>query len=299
MCPICKSDHFCLVGLPEIDPKISALLKISYQIVKCSKCYFYYLQPQLKLSKAEFEFLYNESYFYPMSQFYEAIRQRDRYSRFNKIEKLSNWKIETYLDIGCGEGFSLIEANKRGWKAYGVDIYDNRIEEAINVTENFILSDLIGAKFPSNFFDIIYIDSVLEHITNPYEYLLEIKRILTHNGLVYIGVPNEDCFFNDIKKILYKLSGKSYISNKLKPFKSPYHIGGFNKKSLPLAIENADFNIVNIRNFAGRLNFLNPRLFSRDFWIGLVLIPVNIISFIIRREEYLEVYINKTKVNET
>ena len=293
MCPLCKSSNFNLIGNPVVDSELKTLVKKEFKVVKCNDCSFYFLEPELDLTSAEFKILYNESYFTPMSSLYEIIRQRSREKRLDKIQIYCETEIINFLDVGCGEGFTLIEANRRGWKTIGVDIFDNRVEETKKIIDKFVLGDLISAKFSANYFDIIYIDSVMEHITNPFEYLIEMKRILKPGGIAYIGVPNEDCFFHDLKKFKNNLSAKKMISSRLKPFRSPYHIGGFNKKSLRKAIANSGFELIKLRNFAGRLNFLNPKPFSREFWIAIALLPVNLIAFILRREEYLEAYIRK------
>ena len=296
MCPLCKSSNFNLIGIPEVDAKLKTLVKREFKVVKCNDCSFYFLEPELDLTSEEFKILYNELYFAPMSSLYEIIRQKSIEKRLDKIQTYCEHKIINFLDVGCGEGFTLIEANKKGWSALGVDIFDNRVKEIKKISDKFILGDLISAEFSDNYFDIIYIDSVMEHITNPHEYLSEMKRILKPGGIAYIGVPNEDCFFHYLKKLKIYLSVNKMISSRLKPFRSPYHIGGFNKKSISKAISNSGFELLKLRNFAGRLNFLNPKLFSREFWIAIALLPVNLIAFILRREEYLEAYIRKPSI---
>ncbi len=293
MCPLCKSSRYSFIGLPEIDLSIKKYFDQNYSVIKCLDCSFYFLNPILRLSDSQLKILYNESYFSPMSSLYEIIRQKSRKERLDKIQTYCKQGIINFLDVGCGEGYTLLEANKRDWNAFGVDIFDNRVIETKKISDKFILGDLISAEFSDNYFDIIYIDSVMEHITNPYDYLLEMNRILKPGGTAYIGVPNEDCLFHDLKKLKIYLSVNKMISSRLKPFRSPYHIGGFNKKSLRKAIANSGFELIKLRNFAGRLNFLNPKLFSREFWIAIALLPVNLIAFILRREEYLEAYIRK------
>ena len=78
-------------------------------------------------------------------------------------------------------------------------------------------------------------DSVLEHVLNPIAYLKELNRIIKESGVVYIGVPNEDCLFNDIKKLLYIIFAKANMSSRIKPFVSPYHVTGFNRRSITFA----------------------------------------------------------------
>ncbi len=160
----------------------------------------------------------------------------DSKERMNKAAGFTSNKIDNFLDIGCGEGYSLIEAKSRGWNVYGLDITDHRMETAKASSIKFINADLINSNLPSDFFDIIYLDSVLEHVYNPSDYLSEIKRILKKGGILYLGVPNEDSLFNDVRKILYKITRKN-ITEKIKPFQSPYHINGFNRTVFNICVE--------------------------------------------------------------
>jgi ubiquinone/menaquinone biosynthesis C-methylase UbiE len=168
-------------------------------------------------------------------------------------------------------------------------ITDNRIEEAKTDNIKFYSSNLIDCRFPENFFDIVYLDSVLEHVLNPLEYLLEIKRILKKGGVIYVGIPDEDSLLNDIKKSLYLFKG-SKLSPKLRPFESPYHVVGFNRKSIKFTLELVQLDIKSIRNFACRLEFLKSRPFSKPFFHSLLLLPIYLLAVPLRKEVYQEVY---------
>ena len=219
-------------------------------------------------------------------------RKSDSRERITKAAGFTSNRIENFLDIGCGEGYSLIEASNRGWNVYGIDITDHRMKDACINGIKFINSDLINSNLPSDFFDIIYLDSVLEHVYNPVEYLTEIKRILRKGGILYLGVPNEDSLFNDVRKIFYKITGKN-ITEKIKPFQSPYHINGFNKKSLAFGLTKAGFKIVELRNFANRLLFMREKPFTKDFLKLLLIFPIYLLAVPLRRESYLEAYVQK------
>jgi len=292
MCPICKSRTALVIGLPKISTKAAQVIKQNYQIVKCSFCGSYFVNPQINLSLDEWRILYDQNYFPQMSNWYEKNRKRERIKRFDNIIKYSSNEIKNFLDIGCGEGFCLLEANNRGWNAYGVDITDNRISQAKKDDIEFFNSNLLECKFPDDFFDVVYMDSVLEHVINPYEYLSEIKRILKKGGILYLGIPNEDSFLNDVKKIVYRLLSKN-ISPKLKPFESPYHIVGFNNKSIRYALEKIQLKIKKLRNFACRVEFLKAKPFSREFFHSALLLPIYLLAIPLRREVYLETYVQK------
>jgi SAM-dependent methyltransferase len=292
MCPICKSENFIFIGNPLISNKAQKVIKKDYKVVKCLKCSFYFVNPPLELSESDWKYLYDETYFVENSKWFINKRKLDCKERITKSAGFTSNKIDNFLDIGCGEGYSLIEAKSKGWNVFGIDITDHRMESAKTSDIKFIKADLINSNLPSDYFDVVYLDSVLEHVYNPSEYLLEIKRVLKKGGILYLGVPNEDSLFNDVRKILYKITGKN-ITEKIKPFQSPYHINGFNKSSLTFALNNAGFNITKLRNFANRLLFMREKPFSKDFFKLLFVFPIYLLAVPFRREAYLEAYVQK------
>jgi SAM-dependent methyltransferase len=292
MCPICKSLEFNIIGLPLISSKASKIVKDDYQIVQCNKCELYYTYPLINFTPEEWQYLYNEDYFSGRSKYNNKIKEKDSRQRIKIISKYVPHKIHNFLDIGCGEGYSLIEAKKKGWNVHGIDISDHRIYQAKNESINFIKSDLLKANFPSDYFDAIFLDSVLEHLTNPAEYLVEIRRILKKGGVLYIGVPNENSLLNDLKVFIYFLLKKKF-SPKIKPFNTPYHVIGFNKNSIDFAASFHDFKIIKLRNFAYRFEFLKTKTFSSEFFVLLLLLPVFLLAIPLNKEIYFEVYIQK------
>ena len=261
-------------------------------VVKCKNCNTYFVSPSIDLTNEGWKFLYDENYFPQMSKWYEKNRAKDRKERFDKLALFFNKTVNNFLDVGCGEGHCLVEAEKRGWKSHGVDISDHRIEMAKNNTIQFKNSTLTQSNYPDNHFDIIYLDSVLEHVLNPLDYLNEIRRILKKGGLLYIGVPNEDSLLNDFKKVFYWIS-RNKVAAKLKPFETPYHVVGFNEKSIKFALSLAHFDIREIRNFACRYEFMRAKPFSKAFFHALALFPIYILAILFRKEVYLEVYAQK------
>lgn len=293
MCPICKSKSFSVIGNPRIDDKSKHLIKNDYQVVQCNDCEFYYVDPLIDLSNEEWKILYDNEYFGGYTKWHLNQRARDRFQRFNKLKKFSSHKVEKFLDVGCGEGYMLLEADNKGLEAVGLDITDNRIKEAKVDDITFVNSDLLSADFPSDHFDCIYMDSVMEHVLNPMDHLMELKRILKPGGVAYIGVPNEDCLQNDLRKVVYRLKGRSGLASKIKPFTSPYHVGGFNKESLQYAINESSLSVKELRNFATRAVFLTSKFPSVQFLQNSALTLLYLIAMIIRREYYFEVYVQK------
>ena len=289
-CPVCGGSDSIYDGVPRTSSITKYLLKNHFAVLKCAHCGFYYVYPEIKFSREEWASLYGNAYFEPiMTQWWLKKRQRDRKQRLDWLEQtIHPQKIINYLEIGCGEGFVLIDALARGWKVQGVDIQDLRIDRAKNDNISFIKGDLLEINFPENSYDSIYIDSALEHVPSPMLYLKEVKRILRPGGVVYIGVPNEDCLINVAKMLFYKTKKNHAVSVNLRPFVSPYHINGFTKKSLKEALYKVGFETFLYRNFAGHYGWLKHRVFTRPFLLEFLVLPIHLLAIPLRKQVYLE-----------
>jgi 2-polyprenyl-3-methyl-5-hydroxy-6-metoxy-1,4-benzoquinol methylase len=99
-------------------------------------------------------------------------------------------KTNRILDSGCGLGWFLVEAKKRGWEAYGTEFSRAAVsictEKGIKMTEGALASTM----FEENFFDVITSFEVLEHINNPHVEMKAISRLLRRGGLFYCTTPN-------------------------------------------------------------------------------------------------------------
>ena len=86
------------------------------------------------------------------------------------------------LDIGCGNGTELYKLKAMGWETYGVEMDAQASERARSKGIRVYTGDLFGANFPDQFFHVVRMSFVLEHLPNPRETLQEIRRILRPRG---------------------------------------------------------------------------------------------------------------------
>ena len=297
-CPICSGQQFKIIGKPKTNLISKSFINNDYNIVQCRSCELYYVMPQITFSNDQWAKLYNSEYFAEQSSWLVKKRIKELSERFNVFESFiaGNKKKITFLDVGVGEGKALSEGYRRGWEVTGIDIVDNRIAEAKLDNIKFIKADLLESPLPEKYYDFIYVDSVLEHVLNPLEYLFKIKKLSADGGIVYIGVPNEDCLFNDVRKLMFRISGKFDLSEKIKPFDAPYHVVGFNKTSLNFLFQKTQMKVKKIRNFGRKFDFLSYKFNSKEFWINfLFLFPFEYVGKIFQRDVYLEAYLSKIK----
>ena len=95
------------------------------------------------------------------------------------------------LDVGCGPGFFLASAQKRGWEVTGLDI---SIKAEAFAKRRFHLDiavcQLEQAEFPGKSFDLITMWHVLEHMPHPRVTLRKAYELLKPDGLLLVQVPN-------------------------------------------------------------------------------------------------------------
>lgn len=101
-----------------------------------------------------------------------------------------------FLDVGCGGGRLLkcVQVDS-GCDAYGIDFdvpegTTRRFSEPPLV---LLRGDFLTHDFGSLRFDVIYAAHLIEHLTNPGEFLQKCYSLLTDDGIVVIETPNEAC----------------------------------------------------------------------------------------------------------
>lgn len=95
----------------------------------------------------------------------------------------------TILDVGSGTGGNLLSLSKLG-KTFGIDASERAIEFCrkrglYNVTR----CPAEKIEYADRTFEVITCLDVLEHVSNPVEVLLELRRVLKDGGKVIITVP--------------------------------------------------------------------------------------------------------------
>lgn len=108
----------------------------------------------------------------------------------NRIKKLRN--ENKILDIGCGQGFLLKEAEKMGLECYGIDISRIALQKAKEMVPDakVIRGDAENLPYPDNYFDFVVNLGSLEHFLNIDRALREMARICKPDGMTLIVVPN-------------------------------------------------------------------------------------------------------------
>lgn len=119
---------------------------------------------------------------------------RNFYSKFFSLIKPI--KPESILDVGCGEGFSLVQLKQKGVgkKLEGVEYSKTAIALGKKVDPKLIIKfgTVYDLPYKNNSFDLILCTEVLEHLDDPGKALSEILRVSKRH--ILFSVPNEPFF---------------------------------------------------------------------------------------------------------
>jgi 2-polyprenyl-3-methyl-5-hydroxy-6-metoxy-1,4-benzoquinol methylase len=127
------------------------------------------------------------------------------------------------LDVGCGYGYFLNMASKRGWEPNGVEVVQDAVKSCHDKLgyENVFQGKLKEVCFSEKSFDAITLWDVLAIVDNPYNELEECNRLLKKGGLIGIRTRNISFqtfvyrMFNLIKRIALRFDLKEpYVFNR-------------------------------------------------------------------------------------
>lgn len=190
-CPICGETSF-----------FSNPRKVKPKFIKCPICNNYSIDPMISfdISNSATEWMTNNIYLneQKLEQHFNAKFLEVAYGRI--LRKIQIYRKKgNLLDIGCGVGGFLGAAKKDGWIEYGVDSGSSSlIGKAMGL--NIVQNDFLELDFRQDFFDVITMIDVFEHISNPKHLLEKITTILRPGGLVLIITPNINGFSSRILK---------------------------------------------------------------------------------------------------
>ena len=178
-----------------------------FQIYLCNECRCLFQDTK----KIQYQDLYGEQY-YQQTQEYSYFDERKYHkacqyvynARLKNIRKFN--KEGNFLDIGCSFG-GFVKSASKYFNAYGLDVSSYVVKEANewlqkelkNKKTSIFTGDLnknLSPKkiFKSNFFDVISLIEVAEHLTNPIDNFTKIFDLLKPKGMLVIQTANFDAW---------------------------------------------------------------------------------------------------------
>lgn len=234
LCPICNSKKIeqkntystsSLLDLWSIDfssevrsEHISQAAETT--LYKCNKCDFEYFFPVI----------------FGTPSFYSELEQKSNYYESDKwdflvalkIAKKVNGKI---LEIGSGPGNFLKKCIDSGIQSYGTEYNENAFEKAKSAGINMIKSEDMDLHI--NTFDAVFSFHVLEHVSNPMEFLEYHKKMIKKGGKICISVPNQSGPISFIDPCIMNMP--------------PHHLTRWSLNSFKQAAEKLELKIIDVK----------------------------------------------------
>ena len=190
---------------------------------------------------------------------YDSYFDRLRKSYFKKVFQNYARPGSKVLDYGSGPGDALLVAKDLGLQAVGIDLFTRSIKLAQKRGLQVNLGDYhnLSKYYSPNSFDLIFIQSVVEHMSSPITELLEIKKYLKKGGHLVISSPTPSTYFWD----------------------DPTHVRPYTPKSFKILAEVLELKLVTVNYVFAYL--LNITLTSRLFYLLINLLPLSLGSNLI------------------
>lgn len=218
----------------------------------CKNCQLIYANPII--NSLITEKLYKKSKFNYQD---EEKNLKKSYGNCLKIAEKYIKNKERILDVGTGNGFLLIEALEQGYKeVYGIEPSKHAADLADKKIKNKIINDILKEKqFKHNFFDVICLFQVIDHIEEPNKVLKICHKYLKKGGVII-------CISHNVESMSSKILGEK------SPIFDIEHTQLFSKKTISKIFSQNNFKIIKIFNMANT--------YTLEYWITATPFPKKI-----------------------
>lgn len=245
--------------------------------------------------KEKLEKYYRDKYFKKSKSYnYSPPNTEKDFIKFISLAKifmvkkyLKDLKNKKILDIGAGQGTFLYNVKNHFKSSLGVDFSINNLKKKSGAKIKFVSAN--PEKFIEknlNEFDVITLNNVLEHVTDPTSFMKKINKNVKKSSYIIVTVPND---FSDLQKQTNKKAKrKNYWVS------PPEHLNYFNKSNFINFINSQKFKVIDgIADFPIELFILkkefdytnNPKLGKK-----IHLLRCEIFSYLLKRKKTVEFY---------
>ena len=243
-CHLCGSTDFRKITNYKSINKIFEK-KIIIECERCSIKLIYPIPDEKKLKE------YNENYFLNAHKDIKLDKIAETYfnciakCRVNFLEsfiKKKNINIKQVLEIGPGKGYFYKNFTKNNKVTYSVLETDLNLQKVYQEKKIKVYKQY--EQISENQYDLIIFSHVLEHISNPNNFLKKINKYLKKGGVIFLEVPCLDYLYKDL----------------VEP-----HIFFYDKKSLSNLLSINDFNKHNIFYFGKKIEEMKNKNLNKQF----------------------------------
>ena len=189
-CPHCDSDE-----------THSSFILNGFNHVTCKNCDSVYVSPRLNdecLHKLYSDEYYSEMFTKSMIPFFDKRKVLIGENKFNQILDFfsADESKKKVLDIGCGVGEVIDVFNDNGWQCEAIEL-NPVASEWLRGKGIKVFNDTLDNYQTSEKFDLIMAWNVVEHVTNPKEFIRKSFDLLRPGGLFVTEVPHGNSMLID------------------------------------------------------------------------------------------------------
>jgi len=158
--------------------------------------------------------------------------------RIGLVNKYINLDGKYILDCGCGSGDYVVEFLKYSSNVFGIEYNGDKVRafKSLNIyPDKVTFGNVEHLNFENDKFDMVFVNEVLEHVSNERMALEEIRRVLKPYGIMMLFSPNR---FYPFETHGIKIRKNNFVLPHLVPF-IPY---------IPLTLGNRIF-VYGARNY--------------------------------------------------
>jgi 2-polyprenyl-3-methyl-5-hydroxy-6-metoxy-1,4-benzoquinol methylase len=166
------------------------------RVARCAACNFLFLHPQP--SDEMLRRIYTDTYFLGATDERMRAQVADLKTATAGLylDRLANQGIREgrLLEIGCGDGYLLAAAERRGFEVTGVEYSDPAAQRSrAGLSRGQVLvGELSQVELPSAAFDACILADVIEHVRDPRSFLAAVRKHLKPGGCLLIATPTTD-----------------------------------------------------------------------------------------------------------
>jgi SAM-dependent methyltransferase len=219
-----------------------------YCLVRCLNCGLIYQNPQLSADELLAHYpigeyaLYQEATNQKDGVFQHLDQQRGMTRRCRQIQAYQSTPGRL-LDVGCATGNFMVAMRDRGWQVAGIELNPQAADYGRRTLgleiETGKLEDI---PLLENDFDVVTMWDVFEHVLDPKQTLVIVRRILRPGGLFVAATPNP-------ASLEARLFGDAWAG-----WDRPRHLYLYSPTVLRRYLHEAGFEEVHIKSFSGRLS---------------------------------------------
>ncbi len=193
-CSICQSSNSLTSHYQKIEDYEYASVNLEFEFQICPNCGVWKLVPEpsleqiLKSYPSDYR---NHLIAKTQTSFFAFIKQIQFQQKALSFQKIIGNHSKSILELGSGNGDLLLALKKLGYHNLTAMDLSNAAAERLESNQiNFLRGNIEQELNFSQSFDIIILNNVIEHFSQPDLVLRQLANLLNSNGRVIILTPN-------------------------------------------------------------------------------------------------------------